>query len=166
MATTLRPADYGQVIFTGELPDEAPSPAQSARAVRRDKESRKRAKRLKKRASRRTALIVACSEYWAEAKSDGHEIPSGQPFPNHLVRDHRIYPTTTCRCRKCNGRRQWPNNAYVSAAGFAYDCVLQDEKPDPDLEEELEKLRGGSASFIDQHAMKSAHRRSQSYRGG
>lgn len=119
------------------------------------------AKQSKRRKTK--AECVGCSAYWIEAVRRGHLVPSGRVYPRHLKRDWVVYPSRTCRCRACAGRRQWPNCGYVGTDGLSCECRDERQSVDPDLEEELEKLRGGRATVIDYYRVREAIRRGESY---
>lgn len=97
---------------------------------------------------RNRAMALCCSAYWIA----------------EMMAGRRVYPSTPCRCQRCKGRRRWPNNRYV-INGLSYDCHLEGQKVDPELEEILEELRGGSASVIDERKMNEAARRGRQYQG-
>lgn len=98
---------------------------------------------------RNRAMALCCSAYWIAEWMAGR----------------RVYPSTPCRCERCKGRRQWTNNAYVNSRGLSYDCHLEGQKVDPELEEILDELRGGSASVIDQRKLNKSARYGKQYRG-
>lgn len=98
---------------------------------------------------RNRALSLCCSAYWIA----------------EMVAGRRVYPSTPCRCERCKGRRRWPNNAYVNSRGLSFDCQVERQSVDPELEEILNELRGGSASVIDERKMSESSRRGRQYYG-
>lgn len=156
MGARLKSGFDGVVVYVGRDPDIEPvltdaTPLEGL-SRRKRRELLKRARESSRAATERRrnrALAVCCSAYWIAEKMAGR----------------RIYPSTPCRCERCRGRRQWPNNAYVNSRGLSYDCQVERQEIDEELGEILEGLRGGSASVIDERKMNEAARRGRQYQG-
>jgi len=155
MGAMLKNGFDGPVMYVGRDPEIEPvltdaTPLEGL-SRRKRRELLKRARESSRAATERRrnrALAVCCSAYWIA----------------EMMAGRRVYPSTPCRCERCRGRRQWPNNRYV-INGLSYDCHLEGQKVDPELEEILGELRGGSASVIDERKMNEAARRGRQYQG-
>lgn len=156
MATQLQSSFDAPVMFVGRDPEIEPvvvrddPPEGLSRRKRRALLQQARAVASAAADRRRNrALALCCSAYWIAEKMAGR----------------RIYPSTPCRCERCKGRRQWPNNAYVNSRGLSFDCQVERQEVDPELAEMLDELRGGSASVIDERKMLSRARQGKQYTG-